>query len=240
MRFFTFVWRLILFLTVTSLPFVATGFAFWQLRGAIVALATFGLLVFAAVLRTERGILRVYRVRPEEPEGVGRSLERVLARLGGSVPRVFSFGDPAPQVLVVRGLFGPGSILLSEGVLGALTEEELRELLTAGVLRLRSRGIVFQSLCAWIAHRMLEFAPRSWVELLFGELRWHEKLGVFGALRFVVAYTAAKFFVGLGRTSNNAPRALARLPVVGGEVVNPGSSILHFSAPWAERSLLVL
>ena len=94
---------------------------------------------------------------------------------------------------MARSPGSPGSILLSEGLLGALSESELRALLHACVRRLRTRGICFQSLCAWIAHLILEIAPRSWVELLFGELRWHDKLGVVGALCFVAVFTAAKF-----------------------------------------------
>jgi hypothetical protein len=233
--------RIVVLTFALALPFALLGLAVARLRGllAMELLLACG-LVFVA-FHAEKGILKIYRVRAEAPQGVRQSLARVLARLGGEAPRVLSFSDPAPQALVVRSLGSVGSILLSEGLLGALNEEELRELLAASVLRLRGRGIRFQSLCAWLAHWTLELAPSSWVALLFGELRWHEKLGAVGALSFMTTFTAAKFFVGLGRIPRtDAPRRLARLPSASGEVANPGSCILHFSDPWAERALFRL
>lgn len=233
--------RLAVFVLAGALPCAAVGYSLGHVRGLLIAEAAFVLFVFLAAFRAEKAILKTYRVRSETPEGVGRSLDRVLSLLGGPEPRVFSFSDPAPQALVVRSPGGPGSILLSEGLLGALTEEELRSLLRAGVLRLRARGACFQSLCAWLAQLSLELAPKAWVELLFGELRWHEDLGAVGAVRFLMVYSLSKFFVGLGRAASiDAPHALVRLPSVAGEVSNPGSCILHFSDPWADRSLLRL
>lgn len=241
MSWFSLMMRLGVFVIAMELPAGALGFGFAGVRGAIGAAATAALVLLLAAWRAEKGILAIYRVRSEVPEGARRSLERVMTRHGGGTPRVFSFSDPAPQALVARGLASPGAILLSEGLLGALSEEELRELLDTSVRRLRSPGIRFQTLCARLAHLILEVAPRSWLEFVFGELRWHEALGAWGALRFMTVYSAAKFFARLGRGALvDAPRSLLRLPPVTGEIANPGTSILHFTQPWSSRSLLSL
>lgn len=244
MSFFSLLRRLALFILALALPFAALGLALGRVKGFVAVellLATF--LMFASFY-AEKGILNVYGVRHEAPEGARRSLARVLAAMGetdAAAPRVLSFSDPSPQALVVRSPFSRGSILLSEGLLGSLSESELRELLDASVARLRARGICFQSVCAWCAHLTLELAPRSWIELIFGELRWHDRLGVFSALGFVAVFSIAKFFVGLGRVSwSDAPHRLARLPAALGEVANPGSCILHFSDPWTARALFRL
>lgn len=231
--------RLFVFALLAAAPVGVFGFSMGGKRGLAVALALLALIVAFVMARAERGILSIYRVRREAPEGARRSLARVVERLGGTAPRIFSFSDPAPQALVARGLGSPGAIVLSEGLLGALNEDELRELLEACIRRIHGRGISLQTVCAWLAHGSLELAPRPWIELLFGELRWHESLGVFGALRFIVIFTVARFFTDLGRAPMvDAPRSLVRLPVVSGEVSNPGSRLLHFRDPWASRGLL--
>ena len=233
----------ILWLAVSiALPFAALGYLAGHLRGVVIAEGFALTLALAAAIRAEKAFLRIYRVKPEPPASVQRSLDRVLAAMGGRGPKVFSFSDPAPQALISKGLGSRGSILLSEGLLGTLSEAELREILRASVLRLRSRGASFQTLCAWLTHLAFELAPQSWVGLLFGELRWHEGLGALGALRFLAVFSVARFFVDLGRSTGqgDAPRGLTRLPPVAGEVTNPGSCILHFSDPWANRSLVPL
>jgi hypothetical protein len=231
--------RLFVFLLFTAIPFAALGFAIAELEGLACGLLVFALVLVFASAKAERGVLKIYHVRAKPPEGASRSLERVAVSMGGDAPRILSFSDPAPQALVTRGLSGPGSILISEGLLGALSEEELRELLRACVTRLRRRGVRFQTLCAWLSHGALELAPRPWIELVFGELRWHESLGVWGALRFVSIFSVSHFFADLGRVAVvDAPRALRRLPTTAGEVINPGSRFLHLKDPWASRGLI--
>lgn len=235
--------RCLVLLLAISIPFALTGLALGWVRGLVMGVVLGLLLILVAALRAESGLLKAYRVRTEAPAGASRSLERVMecAELTGKQPKIFSFSDPAPQALVVRSPGSVGSILVSEGLLGVLTEDELRHLLLSCVTRLRARGIRFQSLCAWMAHIALEFAPRPWIELLFGELRWHEELGALGALRFVLAYSVARFFVRLGRVfENDAAQGFAHILPVSGEVFNPGSCILHFNDPWATRSLFPL
>jgi heat shock protein HtpX len=240
--------RISVFLLVLALPVALLGAALARVRGLIVAETLLFVFLFLAAIRSEIGILKIYAVREEEPLGARRSLERVLARMSGATaakPRVRVFNDTVPQALVARGLGSSGSILLSEGLLGILSEQELRELLEACVTRLRGRGMVFQSLCAWMAHRVLELAPRSWIELLFGELRWSERLGALSALRFLALASIARFFVSLSKfttpaVSFNAPHACGMLSQLTGDIVNPGSSALHLMDPWASRSLFPL
>jgi hypothetical protein len=189
--------------------------------------------------RAEAGISKAYRARRGTATGAARSLDRVLSGVGGPAPEVRAFADPSARALVVRSLGSPGLILLSEGLLGVLTEEELRQLLRESVSRLRSRGMVLQGVCAWLAHGALSCAPRGWVELLFGKLRWQERLNPLSAICFLLVLAAARFFVALGRAPtgewDDAPRAYSRLSGWSGEVSNPGSCVLHLVDPWQSR-----
>ena len=241
-----FVGRLMVFVLVLATPFAVVGLSVGGLRGlAISGLLLMTSLVFAA-FSSEKGLQKVYRAQPGAPSGCSRSLNRVVANLGGIAPDIHSFMDPAPQALVVRGLFSPGAILLSEGLLGILSEEELRDLLNVAIQRIRNPEMPFRTLCAWLAHLTLVIAPRAWLGLLFGELKTNKRLGALNALCFLPVFSAAKFFVSLGRLPaengayDNAPRAFTQLSQLTSEVTNPGSGILHLVDPWTRRSLFPL
>ena len=232
-----------LIIAVTA-PMGVLGGAAWGVQGACVLVFITLMLLMTAAGFSERWVLSVYQAKSESPEGVRRSLERVLESMGGSSPRIQVSADLAVFALVVRSVGSPGTILLSEGILGTLTEEDLRQLLSLSVVRLRSRGMILQALCACLAHLTLSIAPQAWVNLLYGELRSHTQLQPLSALVFASLYSVARFFSWLGRMRPtleiDAPRSFVSLsghPVV---MINPGTRTLHLSDPWERRALLPL
>lgn len=237
--------RVLILVLALALPAAAIGLALGRVRGLIAAEALLGVSLCVVVFRCEAGVLAAYRVQGSAPAGATRSLERVLAPLGGPTPRVRVFQHPSALALVARAPGAPGTILLSEGLLGILDESELRQLLTACVRRLRGRGMVFQTLCAWLAHLTLALAPRAWTEMWFGELREHPSLGPFDGLRFVASFSTARFLARLGRPqgasmATDAPRAYVHLSRWPAGLANPGTGLLHLADPWVHRSLLPL
>jgi heat shock protein HtpX len=206
----------------TSLPALAAAGAALGGRRAAVAGALLGLAaLLTATLTAESGLMRVYGVSKAASgaeNSLRFSLQRVIESVGGPSPAAVCFKELSPQALLIRGGFGPGVILVSEGLVGSLSEEELRVILTEGVLGLRRRGQTLRTVCVWLAHGLLSLAPVPWVELLFGELRWHEDLGVLSALRFTLMYSVARFLLRRGRMNPvDAPqlgRIFERFPPV--------------------------
>jgi hypothetical protein len=65
-----------------------------------------------------------------------------LKRLGVSKPpRLFEFAEPSAALLVVRGRFSSGSIILSRGFILRATESELRLAFQQALLRLKDRRL---------------------------------------------------------------------------------------------------
>ena len=241
---------LLLFLAFGA-PVGVLGLALGGATGFLIAEALSLLSLLGFALRAESGVLRAYQVRETTPEGVRQSLARALATMGGAQkgkghpPQIRIFDHPSALALVVRSPGSPGTIILSAGLLGLLNESELRDLMGACVKRLRSRGVVFQSLCAWLAHGVLRLAPHAWREMWFGELRRSETLSPLGALRFVSIYSVARFFSRLGQQpqasqSVDALRVYVAHSRWASDLSNPGTGILHLVDPWARRSLLPL
>jgi hypothetical protein len=226
--------RLILFSLAFALPPAVIGMTLAQLPGLLAAEILAALAMVFSLFRAEPALIRAFRAQEPATPGIHRSLERVIESLGGVAPEILVFGDTAAQALTVRSPFSHGTILVSEGLLGVLTEAELRQLLTASVNRLRARGMVFRSMCAWWAQLALWIAPRPWVELAFGKVEWHEALRPAAALRFLTSYSIARFFARLGRvTESDAPQSYRRLSHWLGGGRNPGTAILHLDDPWS-------
>ncbi|MGK5085206.1 hypothetical protein WDW37_18105 [Bdellovibrionota bacterium FG-1] len=209
------------------------GFSLGARRGLWVAEALALGIGFLGAMTAESGICWAYGGRLSVFGGPARSLARVLARQRGVAPRILACPDTSVFALVVRSPFSRGTILLSEGLLGLLSEDELRALLEASLSRLRGRGMVFQSFCAWWARLALAAAPRPWAEFWLGELRWHEGLRPLQALRFSVSFAIAQFFIFLGQPVRagesiglSAAQSYRRLSGWNTKRVNPEATLL--------------
>jgi hypothetical protein len=166
--------------------------------------------------------------------------------------------DPAPSALVVRSLLGRGRILVSQGILALLSEEELRALLGAAVIRCGDRRLPLQSACALLAVTTLSLAPREWVSMVFAgrtprpERGKKRPLSPVSALRFLAIFPIARVFMKLGSMGESALRArLLDSPHSGAAVrkishaihpwgpnERPGASSLYLIDPWRRQMLL--
>src|SRR4051812_1101870 len=102
-------------------------------------------------LRMERRLRKIHGAKGPTPIGLKRSLSRVVARLGGQTPKIFVFSEVSPCAVVGRRFGGKGTILLSQGTIALLTEDELRAVIEACVHRTRERGIAIKTLAAILA-----------------------------------------------------------------------------------------
>jgi hypothetical protein len=157
-----------------------------------------------------------------------------MEAMGGVSPELYVFPDLAPQALVVKSLHGRGAILLSEGLLGLLTESELRELLINNVMRIRSPGMVFQSVCACIAHGVLALAPLKWQRILIEAPPAGGTLTAVSGLWFLALISVARALIQLSHAASmnlNAPHSFIRSSALVRRVTNPGTCVLHHVDP---------
>jgi hypothetical protein len=155
--------------------------------------------------KSEYIVARVHRASSVIPDGLHRTLELALSGdIEKQWPHLLVFSDPSPNALIIRSWGGSGTILVSQGLVALLNEEELRAILQLCVLRLKEPGIAFQSFCFIFALGALSFAPRPWVNLVFtGRTlpRVEERLlGPCSALGFLVLFPVVRFFLYFGRS----------------------------------------
>jgi heat shock protein HtpX len=197
--------RLALFGLICSLPALVLGTALGGCSGAFIGVVLSLGSVLLVALTSEYLIAKVYQARAEIPRGLSRSLELTLSNIPGKrkLPKLLIYSDPAPNILVIRSLGGSGSVLVSQGLIALLNEEELRAVFQFCLGRISTLGIVFQSVCSLLALWILTVSPHTWVNLVFvGRTlpsREEALLSPFSALSFFVLFPLAQFFLNLGR-----------------------------------------
>lgn len=201
--------RFVLMSLICSIPGILMGLAFFGPMGGCCGLGISLLGLCCGSLWSERGVSRAHSIEPNTPQGLDRSLEvaahsiSAILEISEPLPRLLVFADPSPNALAVRSLGGRGTILLSQGLISLLNEDELREVLILCLLRLKQSSIVFQSFCAILAIWALGFAPRPWVNLVFAgktlSTREEQLLSPVSGVGFLVFFPVARFIFNLGK-----------------------------------------
>lgn len=159
--------------------------------GAEALLALPVLAACAAVhfnLRAEDGLSEALQMDsdPTAYPSVLGALQKVVATSPSDrSPRLLISRDPVPRAWVARAAGSPGRILLSQGLISTLGEEELRVVLRYALARLAWYQTPFRTHCASLAARLDRILPRG-------------KLSPFVALALFMLYPIARF---LGRQS---------------------------------------
>lgn len=99
---------------------------------------------------------------PEGFPGVSGALDQALAGTSAArKPRILISRDPLPRAWILRAAGGTGRILLTQGLLALLNEEELRAVLRCAVIRLAGARMPYRTFCASLAARLDLFLPRG-------------------------------------------------------------------------------
>src|SRR4051794_9906097 len=109
---------------VVSFPIVLVGSAVSGKSGAVAGLISALLFIGLIAVGTEKIIAQAYGAQLNIPAGLGRSLAFVLKESQFDPSRILVYPEPFPSALVVRGLGGQGSILISQGLVALLRETE--------------------------------------------------------------------------------------------------------------------
>ena len=139
--------------------------------------ATFGL--FASILVAHFSENLISWIYGASPTGVSPGLSRYLKELNhskrdamGRPPRILIYPNPIPQFLMARGLFcSKGTLILSQGLMSSLREEELRILLRQAIKMLPKMQTCFLSYDTVVLLILLRVIPAGWVDLLLSQRR---------------------------------------------------------------------
>ena len=187
------------------------GFILFGITGAALGISFSSLGLVAFAFYSEKGMPKAYHAHLETSKGLSRSLALVGVEKQEKPPQVFIFPDPLPQLLVVRSLGGSGTLLMSQGLMVLLNEEELRAVLGRSLFHLQERGLVFQSFCSILAIWILGFAPRSWRGLIFGgrtlEGSEERNLGSISALGFLILFPVVRLLLKLSKPAKAQKKA---------------------------------
>jgi hypothetical protein len=143
----------------------------WGIYGAIL-----GLGFSTAIARFSNFLIPwIHGATQEEIfPGLQRSIDQ-LGQLSSSrqvVPRVLVYSEPIPQLWVIRGAFDSrGTLVVSQGLISVLREEDLRVLLSQALKKLSTIGVVFLSYNTILLLFLLKILPHGWMELLFSQKR---------------------------------------------------------------------
>jgi heat shock protein HtpX len=178
-------------------------------KGVLISfvLVAVSLMIFSCF--AEVGILKAYQAHLSPPKGLARSLDLVAFGKEKRMPKFSVFSDPSPHIWVVRSLGGSGRVILSQGLVSLLNEEELRAMIAWSMFRLNERGIVFQSFCSVMAVWLLNLAPRPWVNLVFAgrvlSKSDEKSLHPNTFIGFLILFPLARFLLLLGKPTTMHP-----------------------------------
>ncbi len=205
--------RLILLLVAILLPFGLFGLTVGKPAGmALGLLMGIGLLIYWASTAEKTVMESLSDIQAASP-GTFHSVSRVTREeLGVTTPEVYEVAEAAPNALIARFGGGAGRIILTQGLLASISEEELRVVIRALVLRLRSPLLSRQTFCASLAHRLLEWAPKEWTRFVLAgdspDVAEPDRLRPLAFLGFLLIYPWARFVIWCGNSAEGgAPPA---------------------------------
>lgn len=138
------------------------GFALLGVRDGVIVGLTFSLgVILAALFGSELWAIKACKADSKSLHGLVRLVDYVMVNRRGRSPRVLIYADPFPNVLVVKSMGCRGTVLLSQGLMTLMNEEELRAILEMCIERIQGPGIVFQSFCSTLALWVFSFVPQS-------------------------------------------------------------------------------
>lgn len=169
--------RTALLLVALTLLFVFVGQLIGGRTGAMYA------FVFAAIMNigsywfSDKIVLAMYRAQPVSPEEAPRlySIVRELASGAGMpMPKIYVIPTQSPNAFATGRNKNHAVVAVTEGILGLLTEDELRGVLGHELAHVRNKDMLIGSMAATLAGA---------ISMLAYMARWGAILGGFGSSR---------------------------------------------------------
>lgn len=161
----------------------------------------------AAYSREERFLRELGPLQAATP-GLARSFQRVLeeeAPTGSAGPELWLRQDSVPNAFWGRGPGTSGFIVLNQGLVEFLSENELRSVLRILLQRVQRRDASDRTLLAVLLLVWVRRLPSPWTQLLLGgrdvKADQEKLLGPASFIRFLLGYPVLRLLVWMARES---------------------------------------
>ncbi|HYS78438.1 MAG TPA: zinc metalloprotease HtpX [Candidatus Dormibacteraeota bacterium] len=159
------------FLGLLSALIVALGGAFAGRQGMIVALGLAAAMNFFSYWFSDRLVLAMHRAQPvtrEQAPQLFEILERLTARAGLPMPRVYVLPEDAPNAFATGRDPRHAAVAVTHGILRILNAEELEGVLAHELSHVKNRDILIGSIAATLAATVMVIANMARWAAFFG------------------------------------------------------------------------
>src|SRR5256712_3079680 len=159
------------FLGLLSALIVAIGGALAGRRGMIVALGLAAAMNFFSYWFSDRLVLAMHRAQPvtrEQAPQLFEILERLTARAGLPMPRVYVLPEDAPNAFATGRDPHHAAVAVTHGILRFLNAEELEGVLAHELPHVKNRDILIGSIAAPLAATVMVIANMARAAAPFG------------------------------------------------------------------------
>jgi len=163
--------KTVFFLGLLSALIVAIGAGVAGERGMIMALAIAAVMNFFSYWFSDRLVLAMYRAQPvtrEQAPDLYAILERLTARTGLPMPRVYILPEEAPNAFATGRNPQHAAVAVTQGILRLLTPEELEGVLAHELSHVKNRDILISSVAATLAAAIMVIANMARWSAIFG------------------------------------------------------------------------
>ncbi|MFQ5876775.1 MAG: zinc metalloprotease HtpX [Acidobacteriota bacterium] len=167
-------------LAVLSALLIVGGQALAGRGGMLLALVIAAVMNFFSYWFSDRLVLAWHRAQPlsrGEAPRLFEILERLTARAGIPMPRVYVLPEEAPNAFATGRDPRHAAVAVTHGILRILGEEELEGVLAHELAHVRNRDILIGSVAATLAGAIMVLARLAWFAALFGGGSRHDRGG---------------------------------------------------------------
>jgi heat shock protein HtpX len=148
------IFKTTLLLTLLTLLLVLAGMYFGGEDGALLAFGIAAVINFTSYFYSDKIALRMYNAQPvtrEELPRVYAVVERLAARDGIPMPKVYVIPTESPNAFATGRNPNHASVAVTHGILALLSDEELEGVLAHELSHVRNRDILTSSIAATLA-----------------------------------------------------------------------------------------
>ncbi|HAR41064.1 MAG TPA: hypothetical protein DCS07_00255, partial [Bdellovibrionales bacterium] len=153
-----------LFIYAAAIP-CAIGAVLGGRNGAALCLSLVIVLLLLGYFISTRIFLRRFASTSATPTLL-KSLELATVGLNQELPELVTVPAVSLSALALRDGTGHAVLVVSQGLLAGLSEDELRATFRRGVLKVYEKGTPLRCLAALVSMLLLRFAPQSWSDLI--------------------------------------------------------------------------
>lgn len=158
-------------LGLLSAIIVGLGGVFGGRNGMVAALAIAAIMNFFAYWFSDRIVLSMHRAQPvtrEQAPKLFEMLERLTARTGMPMPRVYVLPEEAPNAFATGRDPEHAAVAVTHGILRILNAEELEGVLAHELSHVKNRDILISSIAATLAAAVMMLANMARFAAIFG------------------------------------------------------------------------